>query len=148
MLTNHLISAQVINNMEQKKMQNNKFKFTKVSIIFLSAGLITMSVILNSCMMLGMGTMGGMGGGHSMHQGNSNNNEAANMSDTTIVRVGVIDVNSIDLNKDGYVHQYTMDLNVISDKAGKCPLCNMKLKKVTNKEAIMNLKENSFEVKE
>ena len=124
-------------------MQNNKLRFTKVSIIFLSAGLI--SVLLNSCMMLGMETMGS---GHSMHQGNSHNNEAGSMSDTTIVRKGVIDVNSIDLNKDGYVYQCTMDLNVISDEAGKCSLCSMTLKKVTNNEAIKKLRENSFEVKD
>lgn len=125
-------------------MQNNKFKFTNVSIIFLSAGLITISVLLSSCMMLGMGGMHGMGGGGMNH----GNNQSNNMSDTTIVRKGVIDVNSIDLNKDGYVYQCTMDLNVISDEAGKCPLCGMTLKKVMNEEAIRNLRENNFEVKE
>lgn len=124
-------------------MQNNKSKFTNISIIFLSAGLITISVLLSSCMMLGMGTMGGMDGGM-----NHGNNEAGNMSDTTIVRKGVIDVNSIDLNKDGYVYQCTMDSNVISDEAGNCPLCGMTLKKITNEKAIRNLRENNFEVKE
>ena len=124
-------------------MKNNKFKFTNVSIFFLGAVLITISVLLSSCMMLGMGTMGGMGGGM-----NHGNNQSGNMNDTTIVRKGVIDVNSIDLNKDGYVYQCTMDLNVISDDAGKCPLCGMTLKKVTNEEAIRNLKEHDFEVKE
>ena len=124
-------------------MQNNKSKFTNVSIIFLGAVLITISVILSSCMMLGMGTMGGMGGGMS-----HGNNQSNNMSDTAIVRKGVIDVNSIDLNKDGYVYQCTMNWNVISDEAGNCPLCGTTLKKITNEEAIRNLREHNFEVKE
>ncbi|MCL5027401.1 MAG: hypothetical protein M1480_00105 [Bacteroidetes bacterium] len=124
-------------------MQSNKFKFTNVSIFFVSVGLLTIAVLLNSCMMMGMGTMGGMGGGM-----NHGNNQSNSMSDTAIVRKGVIDVNSIDLNKDGYVYQCTMDWNVISDENGKCPLCRMTLKKVANEEAVKNLKEHNFEVKE
>lgn len=64
-----------------------------------------------------------------------------------IVRKGVIDLQSIDKNKDGKVFQDPMDCNVISDKAGKCPLCKMTLKEVTIKKAKENLKKNGFKVK-
>lgn len=64
-----------------------------------------------------------------------------------IVRKGVIDLQSIDKNKDGKVFQDPMDWNVISDKAGKCPLCKMTLKEVTIKKAKENLKKNGFKVK-
>jgi hypothetical protein len=53
----------------------------------------------------------------------------------SFVRKGVIDLNAIDENKDGKVYQDMMDYNVISDKPGKCPLCGMKLKEVSLKEA-------------
>ena len=65
----------------------------------------------------------------------------------TIVREGVIDVESIDKNKDGRVYQDMMDWNVISDEPGKCPLCGMTLKEVSIDEAKKNLKENGFEYK-
>ncbi len=64
-----------------------------------------------------------------------------------IVRKGVIDLQAIDKNKDGKVFQDQMDWNVISDKAGKCPLCKMVLKEVTIKTAKENLKKNGFKVK-
>ncbi|MBS3945016.1 MAG: hypothetical protein KGZ42_05920 [Melioribacter sp.] len=65
-----------------------------------------------------------------------------------IVRKGVIDLQSIDKNKDGKVFQDPMDWNVISDKAGKCPLCKMTLKEVTIKKAKENLVKNGFKVKQ
>ncbi|MBI1938731.1 MAG: hypothetical protein HYS25_11495 [Ignavibacteriales bacterium] len=64
-----------------------------------------------------------------------------------IVRKGVIDLQAIDKNKDGKVFQDQMDWNVISDKAGKCPLCKMVLKEVTIKEAKANLEKHNFKVK-
>ena len=64
-----------------------------------------------------------------------------------IVRKGVINLKAIDKNKDGKVYQDQMDWNVISDKPGKCPLCKMKLKEVTVKEAKENLIKNGFKVK-
>ncbi len=64
-----------------------------------------------------------------------------------IVRKGVIDLKSIDKNKDGKVFQDQMDWNVISDTPGKCPLCKMTLKEVTIKEAKANLIKNRFKVK-
>jgi Cu(I)/Ag(I) efflux system membrane fusion protein/cobalt-zinc-cadmium efflux system membrane fusion protein len=64
-----------------------------------------------------------------------------------IIRKGVIDLQSIDKNKDGKVFQDLMDWNVISDKAGKCPLCKMTLKEVTLDETKKNLIKNGFKVK-
>lgn len=64
-----------------------------------------------------------------------------------IVREGTIDLKAIDKNKDGKVFQDQMDWNVISDKAGKCPLCKMTLKEVTLKKAKENLIKNGFKVK-
>ncbi len=65
----------------------------------------------------------------------------------SIVRMGIIDVKSIDKNKDGKVYQDMMDWNVISDKPGKCPNCGMTLKEVTVTKAIHNLKKHGFKVK-
>ncbi|MCB9208512.1 MAG: efflux RND transporter periplasmic adaptor subunit [Ignavibacteriales bacterium] len=74
------------------------------------------------------------------------NSENHNHS-SSIVHEGVIDVESIDKNKDGKVFQDPMDWNVISDKEGRCPLCNMFLKEVTIEEAKKNLKENGYQYK-
>jgi Cu(I)/Ag(I) efflux system membrane fusion protein/cobalt-zinc-cadmium efflux system membrane fusion protein len=65
----------------------------------------------------------------------------------SIVRKGVIDLNAIDVNKDGKVFQDMMDYNVISDKPGKCPLCGMKLKEVSLKKAKDTLIKAGFKVK-
>jgi len=66
---------------------------------------------------------------------------------SSIVREGVIDLESIDENKDGKVFQDQMDFNVISDKAGECPLCGMTLKESSLKEATVKLIKNGFKVK-
>jgi membrane fusion protein, copper/silver efflux system len=68
--------------------------------------------------------------------------------DSTIIHIRVIDLQSIDQNKDGMVYQDPMDWNVISDEAGRCPICKMKLKEVTLEEAKMNLINNGFKIKE
>lgn len=65
----------------------------------------------------------------------------------SVIRKGTINLKAIDLNKDGKVYQDQMHWNVISDKPGKCPLCNMTLKEVTMKEAKANLKANKYKVK-
>ena len=65
----------------------------------------------------------------------------------SIIREGKIDLKKIDKNKDGKIFQDPMDWNVISDSAGKCPICKMKLKEVSIKEAKENLKKNGFKVK-
>jgi len=66
---------------------------------------------------------------------------------TPVEYKGVIDVKSIDDNKDGKVFQDVMDWNVISDKPGTCPLCGMTLKEFSIKEAEYNLKANGYKVK-
>lgn len=65
----------------------------------------------------------------------------------SIVRKGTIDLNAIDKNKDGKVFQDLMDWNVISDKPGTCPICEMELKEVTLEKAKQNLIEHGFKVK-
>lgn len=67
--------------------------------------------------------------------------------DPSIIREGIIDLAIIDVNGDGKVYQDVMDWNVLSDKPGRCPICNMELKEVTIDEAKKNLKDNGFEYK-
>ncbi len=69
------------------------------------------------------------------------------MMENSIIRKGVIDLSAIDKNKDGKVFQDMMDWNVISDKAGKCPICEMKLKEVTLEQAKKNLLKHNYKVK-
>ncbi len=64
-----------------------------------------------------------------------------------LIREGVIDVEAIDINKDGILYQDIMDWNVISDKEAVCPLCGMTLRKMTIDQVKKNLKENGFEYK-
>lgn len=64
-----------------------------------------------------------------------------------LVREGEIDLEAIDENKDGKVYQDVMDANVISDKPDTCPLCGMKLKKVTLEKAKKALIKGGFKVK-
>jgi nitrous oxide reductase accessory protein NosL len=60
--------------------------------------------------------------------------------DSSIIRDGNVDVATLDLNKDGKVFQCPMHAEVISDKAGSCPLCKMELEEVTVQKAAENLK--------
>ncbi len=60
---------------------------------------------------------------------------------------GIIDVKSIDDNKDGKVYQCPMDFNVLSDKPGIDPKCGMNLQEVTIQQAEKNLKEHGFKIK-
>ena len=76
---------------------------------------------------------------------NMKNEKEEVKNNSSIVREGVIDVESIDKNKDGKVYQDMMDWNVISDEPGKCPLCGMTLKEVTIDEAKKNLADYGFE---
>ncbi|HKI78824.1 MAG TPA: heavy metal-binding domain-containing protein, partial [Ignavibacteriaceae bacterium] len=77
----------------------------------------------------------------------STNNKMTDENDS-IVREGVIDLEAIDKNNDGKVFQDMMDYNVISDKAGKCPLCGMTLKEVSLDKAKNFLIKNGYKVKE
>jgi len=67
--------------------------------------------------------------------------------ESEIIRKGIIDLEAIDSNHDGKVFQDVMDWNVISDKPGTCPICGMKLREVTIKQAKKNLKEHGFQYK-
>lgn len=66
---------------------------------------------------------------------------------SSIVHKGIIDVESIDKNKDGKLWECPMDWNVISDESGRCPLCNMKLKEYSIDEVKANLKQYGYEYK-
>ncbi len=77
----------------------------------------------------------------------SEQDEKKETKEESIVRTGIIDLENIDINKDKKVFQDPMDWNVISDKEGRCPLCNMFLVEVTIEEAKKNLKQNGFEYK-
>ena len=85
-----------------------------------------------------------------MHNMEMEKNSSHKMMDKkdSIVRKGIIDLQSIDKNKDSKVFQDMMDYNVISDKPGKCPLCGMKLKEVSLKNAKNTLIKSGFKVKE
>lgn len=89
---------------------------------------------------------------NSMHKQNSHfHKESTNQQviDSTNVRTGIIDLEGIDKNRDGYVYQDEMHFNVISDTASICPFpdCKMPLRKVTIEEARQSLEENGFKVK-
>ena len=64
-----------------------------------------------------------------------------------VVYKGVINLKSIDDNKDGKIYQCPMDFNVLSDKPGVDPKCGMKLKEVTLSKAKSNLIKHGFKVK-
>ena len=70
------------------------------------------------------------------------------MKKDNLVREGEIDLMAIDKNGDKKVFQDTMDWNVISDEAGECPLCGMKLKEVTLEKAKENLIKHGYKVKD
>ena len=124
-------------------MYKSKWIHKKLMYTMLILGLSISTMLITSCMsMMGMCGMKGHGS-HSSH-----NMQSSESEDSTLIRTGKIDVNSIDINLDGFVYQDPMHWNVISDISGKCPLCGMDLSKVNNKEAIKNLKEHGFEVKE
>ncbi len=63
------------------------------------------------------------------------------------IRKGVIDLSSIDKNKDGKLYEDIMDWNVISDEPGECPICGMTLKEYNIKEVEKNLTEHGFKYK-
>lgn len=69
-------------------------------------------------------------------------------SESSIVREGVIDLMSIDKNKDGKLWQCPMDWNVISDEKGRCPICEMRLKEFSIDEVKINLKQHGFRYKD
>jgi hypothetical protein len=98
------------------------------------------------CGVLAIVAFVGCGNDHKGHDHNDMNKQETKI-DSSIVRMGVIDLKIIDENKDGMVYQDPMDWNVISDYSGKCPLCKMTLIEVSIKDAKENLVKNGFEVK-
>jgi Cu(I)/Ag(I) efflux system membrane fusion protein len=66
---------------------------------------------------------------------------------TPVAYKGIIDVKSIDDNKDGKIYQCPMDFNVLSDKPGVDPKCGMNLQEVTIQQAKENLVKHGFKVK-
>ncbi len=68
--------------------------------------------------------------------------------ESPLIRTGIIDLGSIDINKDGKLFECPMDWNIISDEAGRCPSCEMKLKEYSIQETKDNLIENGYMVKE
>jgi hypothetical protein len=98
------------------------------------------------CMIIVSISVAGCGDDHKGHD-HSNMNKVQTKVDSSIIRTGVIDLLSLDENKDGKVYQDPMDWNVISDIAGKCPLCKMTLKEVSLEKAKENLIEHDFKVK-
>jgi Cu(I)/Ag(I) efflux system membrane fusion protein/cobalt-zinc-cadmium efflux system membrane fusion protein len=66
---------------------------------------------------------------------------------SSLVREGIIDVESIDVNNDGKLFECPMDWNVLSDKDGRCPVCNMYLKEFAIDEVKVNLDKYGFEYK-
>jgi len=76
-----------------------------------------------------------------------NNNDEATVKDPR-VRKGIIDLASIDKNKDGKLYEDIMDWNVISDEPGTCPLCGMTLREFSIKEVKENLTKHGFKYKD
>jgi hypothetical protein len=105
--------------------------------LFLSASVLAFSITIISC---------GQDEGHKNHNMDEQKSDVETI-DSSIVREGEIDLAAIDENHDGKVFQDPMDWNVISDKAGKCPLCKMELIEVSLEEAKENLIKNEFKVK-
>lgn len=67
--------------------------------------------------------------------------------ESPLIRTGIIDVKSIDSNRDGKLFECPMDWNIISDEPGRCPSCEMKLKEYSIDEIKDNLTEHGYEYK-
>lgn len=97
-----------------------------------------------------MGDMGGQKMDHPKmmnHEMKHDDGDKMDIRKDNLVREGEIDLIAIDKNKDGKVFQDMMDWNVISDEAGECLLCGMKLKEVTLENAKENLIKHGFKIK-
>ncbi len=89
----------------------------------------------------------GEGNMKDMKMDNNSMKNTSGAEDTSIIRKGVINVDSIDKNHDGKLYEDVMDWNVISDKPGTCPICGMKLREMTIQQVKDNLKAHGFEYK-
>jgi flagellar basal body-associated protein FliL len=88
-----------------------------------------------------------MGCGNKKDENTAKQTADEKQTEVSLVQEGEINVDAIDTNKDGKVYQCPMDVNVISDKAGICPLCKMDLEKVTVAAAKDNLIKSDYKVK-
>ncbi|MBI1932381.1 MAG: hypothetical protein HYS24_07570 [Ignavibacteriales bacterium] len=68
-------------------------------------------------------------------------------SDSELIRNGIIDLSTIDENKNDSLYECPMDWNVLSDNDGDCPTCGMKLKEFKIEDVKANLSKHSFEYK-
>jgi len=107
---------------------------------------IIVQIVSVICIILITGTFVSCSDDHKGHD-NNNMNKQQTKVDSSIIRTGVIDLQSLDSNNDGMVYQDPMDWNVISDEPGKCPLCKMTLEEVSINDAKENLVQNGYEVK-
>ena len=82
-----------------------------------------------------------------MSESSRQENQKTEEVQSPFIRKGVIDLETIDENKDGKLFQDVMDWNVISDEPGSCPICGMKLREFTIEEVKENLNEHGFEYK-
>ncbi len=64
-----------------------------------------------------------------------------------LVRLGTIDVESLDINKDGKIYECPMDWNVLNDTHGNCPVCGMDMKEYSLKDIKANLDKYGYEYK-
>lgn len=64
-----------------------------------------------------------------------------------LVRLGTIDVESLDLNKDGKIYECPMDWNVLNDTHGDCPVCGMDMKEYSLEDIKANLNKYGYEYK-
>lgn len=69
------------------------------------------------------------------------------VSNHSVIRKGLINVEALDKNHDGKLYEDVMDWNVISDKPGVCPLCGMKLREMSIQQVKQNLKDHGFKFK-
>jgi YHS domain-containing protein len=85
---------------------------------------------------------------HMMKGMRDKNPNASPLSDSNIVRKGIIDILAIDKNNDGKIFQCPMELNVLSDAKGECPECGMNLREISIQDAKTKLLKRGFKVKE
>ncbi|MGB5847895.1 MAG: heavy metal-binding domain-containing protein [Ignavibacteriaceae bacterium] len=84
---------------------------------------------------------------HSKDKHKGHMHSSTNEKKSSIVHEGTIDLTEIDENGDGKVYQDQMCWNVVSDEAGQCSQCGMKLKEVSLEEAKKNLEDNGYKTK-
>lgn len=76
---------------------------------------------------------------HNMSNGDNTKSE--------YIREGIIDLVSIDENKNDSLFECPMDWNVLSDREGDCPSCGMKLNEYKISDIKDNLEKHGFEYK-